>query len=76
MEAFVAEMPAFDPDGLAEQARQMQGSVAVLTQSNAQALTVARILHGMACRQICWLARRIGRSTRGSPMRSRTHRHL
>ena len=45
MEAFVAEMPTFDPGALAEQARQMQGSIALLTRSNAQALTVARMLH-------------------------------
>jgi hypothetical protein len=45
MEGFVAEMPTFDADGLAEQLRQIQGNVAVLTQSNAQALTVARDLY-------------------------------
>jgi DNA helicase-2/ATP-dependent DNA helicase PcrA len=45
MEEFVADMPVFDADGLAGQLQQMQGSVAVLTQSNAQALTAARDLY-------------------------------
>lgn len=45
MRGFVADMPSFDADGLADQLKQMQGSIAVLTQSNAQALTVARGLY-------------------------------
>src|SRR5829696_9073802 len=61
MEEFIAEMPAFDADGLAGQLQQMQGSVAVLTQSNAQALTVAKdlYLHGI---QADLLARSADRS--------------
>src|SRR5829696_5869335 len=61
MEEFIADMPTFDVDGLAGQLQQMQGRVAVLTQSNAQALTVAKdlYLHGI---QADLLARSADRS--------------
>ena len=45
MRGFIADMPSFDSDGLADQLKEMHGSIAVLTQSNAQALTVARDLY-------------------------------
>ena len=75
MEEFVAEMPAFDADGLAGQLQQMQGSVAVFTQSNAQALTVVRdlYLHGI---QADLLARSADRSIDPSvPVSWATRRH-
>lgn len=45
MRRFAAEMPTLDLDGLTEQLGRSTGDVAILTQSNAQALTVARSLH-------------------------------
>lgn len=45
MRGFLAEMPSFEADELPHQLAEMEGTVAVLTQSNAQALTLARRLY-------------------------------
>ena len=45
MKAYLSDLPVFDVDGLVDQVRRLKGTVAVLTQTNAQALLVARRLH-------------------------------
>lgn len=45
MKAYLSDLPVFDVDGLVDQVRRLKGTVAVLTQSNAQALLVGRRLH-------------------------------
>lgn len=61
MQRFVTAKPSFDLDGLAEQLSGSAGDIAILTQSNAQALTVARRLQERGV-QIELLARAADRS--------------
>jgi DNA helicase-2/ATP-dependent DNA helicase PcrA len=61
MQRFVTAKPSFDLDGLAEQLNGSAGDFAILTQSNAQALTVARRLQERGV-QIELLARAADRS--------------
>lgn len=46
MQRFVSSMPSFDSRALAEEVARQEGTIAILTQSNAQALTTAKALHG------------------------------
>lgn len=50
MEAHVATMPSLPADQLSDQLALLGGTIAVLTQSNAQALTTARNLYGTGTR--------------------------